>query len=73
MDIKKWILRDVLRGTEREFSCEAAVVRYVLFCMMHGARVYGWGPTGATISAGTGGGGREGLDMEELKVIVPVF
>ena len=73
MDIKKWILRDVLRGTEREFTCAEAVVRYVHYCLMHGARVYGAGLNGATISAGSGGGGRGGLDMAELKVIAPVF
>ena len=73
MNTKRWILSDIIRGTEREFSCAEAVLRYVHYCIIHGARVYGGGLTGATISAGSGQGGRAGLDMDELKVIVPVY
>lgn len=74
MKIVSYLLRDHIRGTERDIQDPETVLRYVQFCQNKGARVYGCPayPGGCTIFQGYGGT-RPGLDFDEFKSIEPVY
>lgn len=65
-----WIVRDPLRGFERQIFDAETILRYIYRCIKFGARVYG-DLRGASIYSG--GPTAAGLDFSELRFIIPVY
>lgn len=65
-----WIVRDPLRGFERQIFDAETILRYIYRCIKFGSRVYG-DLRGASIYSG--GPKPAGLDFSEARLIIPIY